>query len=51
MTFAIKRSILGDCKSIYFKATDSVVMDDIMKTYTTGSAMPMGRLSYLYELV
>ena len=51
LTFAVKRSIFGDCRSIYFKATDSVVMDDIMKTYTTGSAMPMGRLSYLYELV
>lgn len=50
LMLGVARSLIKPCDSIYFKATDSVVMDDIMKTYTTGSAMPMGRLSYEYRL-
>lgn len=38
-------------KQFYFKVTDGVEQpNDIMSTYLTGSAMPMGRLSYLYSL-
>jgi len=36
--------------TLYFKVTDSVEGDGIMDTYTSGSAMPMGRLSYSYRL-
>jgi len=50
LTFALELCDIAACDRVYFKATDSVVMDDIMKTYTTGSAMPMGRLSYEYKL-
>jgi hypothetical protein len=36
---------------IYFKVTDGIEHpEDIMDTYLSGSAMPMGRLSYLYLL-
>ena len=38
-------------KNIYFKVTDGIEHPkDIMDTYLSGSAMPMGRLSYLYLL-
>lgn len=50
LMLSLDLALLNKCDRIYFKATDSVVLDDIMKTYTTGSAMPMGRLSYEYIL-
>ena len=38
-------------KNIYFKVTDGIVHpEDIMDTYLSGSAMPLGRLSYEYRL-
>ena len=40
-----------NANSIYFKVTDGVEQpEDIMDTYLSGSAMPMGRLSYQYLL-
>lgn len=40
-----------DTRSIYFKVTDGIAHpEDIMDTYLSGSAMPMGRLSYQYLL-
>lgn len=49
LTVTLPRALLP-AYSLYFKATDSVDGEDIMDTYTSGSAMPMGRLSYLYTL-
>ncbi len=41
---------LGNVKNIYFKVTDGIEnSQDIMETYLSGSAMPMGRLSYQYR--
>lgn len=41
----------NNTKSIYFKVTDGIEHPgDIMDTYISGSAMPMGRLSYQYLL-
>ena len=50
---AIPRSSFGSSLSdkFYFKVTmDVETPSDIMNTYKTGSAMPMGRLSYLYRI-
>lgn len=50
----IPRRLLGanpDTRGIYFKVADRVEQTgDIMNTYLSGSAMPMGRLSYQYLL-
>ena len=36
---------------LYFKAADSIEhQDDIMDYYVSGCSVPMGRLSYLYEI-
>ncbi len=41
----------NDTKNIYFKVTDGIEHpEDIMDTYLSGSAMPMGRLSFVYLL-
>jgi hypothetical protein len=48
---AVPRSAVGldDGKQLYFKVAMGVDNpSDIMNTYTSGSAMPMGRLSYMY---
>lgn len=49
LTVTIPRSVIC-AYTLYFKVTDSVEGDGIMDTYTSGSAMPMGRLSYSYRL-
>jgi hypothetical protein len=42
---------LKNTTQIYFKVADGIAKpDDIMEYYVSGSAMPMGRLSYLYKL-
>jgi hypothetical protein len=49
---SIPRSVIGlnNAKKFYFKVAMGVAKpSDIMDYYKTGSAMPMGRLSYLYE--
>ncbi|MBR5035184.1 MAG: hypothetical protein IKX71_07740, partial [Bacteroidales bacterium] len=51
LQLSIPRSALGltDVKQFYFKVAMGVEgPSDIMNTYTSGSAMPMGRLSYMY---
>ncbi len=51
LQLAIPRSAVGlsEQKQFYFKVAMGVDgPSDIMNTYTSGSAMPMGRLSYLY---
>lgn len=54
MQIAIPRSMIGadgDCPCIYFKAADSVEkFRDINDYYVTGKCLPMGRLSYSYNL-
>ncbi|HUM67066.1 MAG TPA: hypothetical protein PLV32_14500, partial [Chitinophagaceae bacterium] len=49
----IPRRLLGvgeKTGNIYFKVTDGITNpQDIMDTYLSGSAMPMGRLSYTYS--
>ncbi|MFC2701648.1 MAG: hypothetical protein ACFN05_08360, partial [Segatella oris] len=50
---SLPRSILGLVreKQFYFKVAMGVSKpSDIMNYYTTGCAMPMGRLSYLYVM-
>ncbi len=53
MQIAIPRALLGlegEC-DLYFKAADAV--DDpseIMRYYASGRSLPMGRLSYLYQI-
>ncbi len=49
LTVTVPRDLLPGY-SLYFKVTDSVEGEGIMDTYTSGSAMPMGRLSYSYTL-
>ncbi len=42
---------LAGTNAIYFKVTDGIQNpEDLMDTYLSGSAMPMGRLSYQYRL-
>lgn len=42
---------LKNTEQIYFKVADGVAQpEDIMEYYVSGSAMPMGRLSYLYRM-
>lgn len=51
LQISIPRSMIGlsDAEGFYFKVTAGVENpSDILNTYTTGSAMPMGRLSYQY---
>ncbi|MCQ2142734.1 MAG: hypothetical protein MJY56_01560 [Bacteroidales bacterium] len=51
LQISIPRSMIGlsDADGFYFKVTAGVENpSDILNTYTTGSAMPMGRLSYQY---
>lgn len=52
LQIAIPKVALGvheETKSFYFKVADGVNHpEDIMDYYVSGSAMPMGRLSYLY---
>ncbi|MBN8854412.1 MAG: family 78 glycoside hydrolase catalytic domain [Sphingobacteriales bacterium] len=52
--FSIPRRTLqagAATRQIYFKAADGIAHpSDIMDYYLTGSAMPMGRLSYVYRL-
>ncbi len=50
---SVPRSAVGmaDGNKFYFKAAMGVTgPSDIMNYYTSGSAMPMGRLSYMYEM-
>jgi len=47
----IPLTILGGAKQFYFKVAAGVENPaDIMSYYTSGSAMPMGRLSYMYVI-
>lgn len=51
--FAVPRAALGigNDAVLYFKAADSIEhQDDIMDYYVSGCSVPMGRLSYLYEI-
>jgi hypothetical protein len=51
---SVPRSAVGlaDGNKFYFKVAMGVTEpSDIMNYYTSGSAMPMGRLSYMYEMV
>ena len=53
MFISVPRNLIGmsDQNSLYFKAADSVeTADDIMDYYVTGSALPLGRLSYEYNM-
>ncbi len=53
MFLCVPRSLVGmqDETEFYFKAADSVqAADDIMDYYVTGSALPLGRLSYEYNM-
>ncbi|MFT4019354.1 MAG: hypothetical protein QM668_20485 [Agriterribacter sp.] len=48
-----RKSIAADnnTKQLYFKVADGIAKpDDIMEYYISGSAMPVGRLSYLYRM-
>lgn len=50
---AVPRKLLkgADRQSIYFKVVDGIANpQDLMDTYLTGSALPMGRLSYEYKM-
>lgn len=49
MTITVPREHIK-AYELYFKVCDGVEGEDIMDTYTSGSAMPMGRLSYSYVL-
>lgn len=47
----VPRSAMGSFGKFYFKVAMGVkAPSDIMNSYKTGSAMPMGRLSYLYSI-
>ena len=53
MQVSIPRAALGltDGGDFYFKVADGVTdTDEIMDYYSTGRSMPLGRLSYLYQL-
>ena len=53
MQISVPRAALGleQVGDFYFKVADGVVdTDEIMDYYTTGRSMPMGRLSYLYQI-
>jgi hypothetical protein len=53
MQIKIPLSVLGNNakKSIYFKVADNVsAPTDIMSYYTTGKSLPLGRLSYQYNM-
>ncbi len=53
MQVSVPRSALGieNPGDFYFKVADGVVdPDEIMDYYSTGRSMPMGRLSYLYQI-
>lgn len=53
MQVSIPRAALGleNGGDFYFKVADGVVdPDEIMDYYVTGRALPMGRLSYLYQM-
>ncbi len=53
MQVSIPRAALGleNPSDFYFKVADGVVdTDEIMDYYVTGRSMPMGRLSYLYQI-
>lgn len=53
MQIAIPRAALGleNGGDFYFKVADGVVdTDEIMEYYVTGRSLPMGRLSYLYQM-
>lgn len=47
----VPRSAMGSFGKFYFKVAMGVkAPSDIMNSYKTGSAMPMGRLSYMYSI-
>ncbi len=53
MQLSVPRAALGleNPGDFYFKVADGVVdTDEIMDYYITGRSMPMGRLSYLYQI-
>ncbi len=53
MQISVPRSALGltEAEDFYFKVADGVSdTDEIMDYYVTGRSMPMGRLSYLYQI-
>lgn len=53
MFISVPRELIGmnQQDSFYFKMADSVAeMDDIMDYYVTGSVLPLGRLSYEYNM-
>ncbi len=53
MQVSVPRAALGlaNVGDFYFKVADGVAdTDEIMDYYTTGRSMPMGRLSYLYQI-
>ncbi len=53
MQVSVPRAALGieNPGDFYFKVADGVVdTDEIMDYYSTGRSMPMGRLSYLYQI-
>ncbi len=53
MQVSVPRAALGleQVGDFYFKVADGVVdTDEIMDYYVTGRSMPMGRLSYLYQI-
>ncbi len=53
MQMSIPRTALGleTASDFYFKVADGVAdPDEIMDYYITGRSMPMGRLSYLYQI-
>ncbi len=53
LQISVPRAALGleEVGDFYFKVADGVAdPDEIMDYYTTGRSMPMGRLSYLYQI-
>ncbi len=53
MQISVPRAALGltEAEDFYFKVADGVSdTDEIMDYYVTGRSMPMGRLSYLYQI-
>ncbi len=53
MQVSVPRSVLGldTASDFYFKVADGVAdTDEIMDYYVSGRSMPMGRLSYLYQI-
>ena len=53
MQISVPRAALGlnDAEDFYFKVADGVETPaEIMNYYDSGRSMPLGRLSYLYQI-